>query len=119
MISVEHMDELIVRIKIGEIDIRDVIEQSYIEGRADAEKELQGIKDLGKLYSEIRAEAINAIKNDLHKQLTEEMNKPYQDQNLCQGLYFGIQRCDWYLDDSKEQSNTCTATVDGVKREFM
>ena len=70
-------------------------------------------------YEQGRADAINAIKNDLHKRLTEEMNKPYQDQGLCQGLYFGIQRCDWYLDDSKEQSNTYTATVDGVKREFM
>ena len=52
-----------------------------------------------------RADAINAIKNDLHKRLTEEMNNPYQDQGLCQGLYFGIQRCDWYLDDTKEKKN--------------
>lgn len=36
MISVEHMDELIVRFNSGEIDIRDVIEQSYIEGRVEA-----------------------------------------------------------------------------------
>lgn len=36
MISVEHMDELIVRFNCGEIDIRDVIEQSFIEGRAEA-----------------------------------------------------------------------------------
>lgn len=56
-------------------------------------------------YEKGRTDAINAIKNDFHKRLTEEMNKPYQDQGLCQGLYFGIQRCDWYLDDGKEQSN--------------
>lgn len=69
--------------------------------------------------AKVRADAINAIKNDLHKRITDEMNNPYQDQGLCQGLLYGIQRCDWYLDDSKEQSNTYTATVDGVKREFM
>ena len=56
-------------------------------------------------YEKGRADAINAIKNDLHNRLTEEMNKPYQDQGLCQGLYFGIQRCDWYLDDAKEHND--------------
>lgn len=53
--------------------------------------------------AKIRADAINAIKNDLHKRLTEEMNNPYQDQSLCQGLFYGIQRCDWYLDDGKDE----------------
>lgn len=44
-------------------DVDEAKYTSYIEGkkqgRADAEKELQGLKDLGKLYSEIRAEAID------------------------------------------------------------
>lgn len=31
-------------------------ESGYKQGRADKEKELQGIKDLGALYSEIRAD---------------------------------------------------------------
>ena len=35
MISVEHMDELITRFKSGELDIRDIIEQSYFEGESD------------------------------------------------------------------------------------
>lgn len=52
-----------------------------------------------------RADAINAIKNDLHKRLTDEMNNPYQNQGLCEGLYFGIQRCDWYLDATKENGD--------------
>lgn len=36
MISVEHMQELIDRFNSGELDIRDIIEQSYFGGRADA-----------------------------------------------------------------------------------
>ena len=49
MISVEHMDELITRFKSGELDIRDIIEQSYFGGRADREKELS---ELPNEYSE-------------------------------------------------------------------
>ena len=56
-------------------------------------------------YDKGRADAINARKNDLHDRLKEELNKPYQDQSLCQGLYYAIQRCDWYLTDDKEQKN--------------
>jgi len=36
MISVEHMQELIDRFNSEELDIRDIIEQSYFGGRADA-----------------------------------------------------------------------------------
>lgn len=36
MISVEHMQELIDRFNSLELDIRDIIEQSYFGGRADA-----------------------------------------------------------------------------------
>ena len=36
MISVEHMDELIQRFNSGELDIRDIIEQSYLAGEVDA-----------------------------------------------------------------------------------
>ena len=61
-------------------------------------------KAVSEAYNRGRADAINAIKNDLHKRGVEEMNKPHQDQGICQGLYFGIQRCDWYLDDRKEQN---------------
>lgn len=37
----------------------------YKQGRADAEKELQGLKDLGKLYSEIRADERNNVLSTL------------------------------------------------------
>ena len=34
----------------------ELLDRAYEQGRADREKELQGIKDLGALYSEIRAD---------------------------------------------------------------
>lgn len=82
----------------------EIANRLYQQGREDKYQEITSEFMLltEKQVEEIRADAINAIKNDLHKRLTEEMNNPYQDQGLCQGLYFGIQRCDWYLDDSKE-----------------
>lgn len=54
-------------------------------------------------YDKGRADDINAIKNDMHKRLTEEMNNPYQNQSLCEGLLYIINRCDWYLNARKEQ----------------
>lgn len=56
-------------------------------------------------YEQGRADAINAIKNDLYDRLSEEMNNPHQDQGLCQGLHYVIQRCDWFLSDDKERKN--------------
>lgn len=38
------------------LNIFDALNKAYQQGRADKEKELQGIKDLGSLYSEIRAD---------------------------------------------------------------
>lgn len=58
------------------------------------------------MYEKGRADILNAIKNDLHERLAEEMNSPYQNQSLCQGLYYAIQRCDWFLNDDKEQGQT-------------
>lgn len=83
--------------------------KAYQQGREDAintyKQSEEYIRECVQRYIKGRADGINAIKNDLHKRLTEEMNKPYQDQSLCQGLYFGIQRCDWYLNDGKEQND--------------
>ena len=74
--------------------------------RSRAEEECETLEEsYDEGYQQGRADVINAIKNDLHNRLIEEMNNPYQDQSLCQGLLYGIQRCDWYLDDSKEKRN--------------
>lgn len=69
------------------------------------EKELENLKNnvRASAYQQGRKDAINAIKNDFSNQLTEEMCKPYREDNLCKGLFLCIKRCDWYLDDSKEQ----------------
>jgi len=89
--------------------------KAYEQGKADAIKELptmlycDGFNDG---YAKGRADMINAIKNDLHDRLTEEMNNPFQDQSLCQGLYYSIQKCDWYLNDDKEQKNEQNIRID-------
>lgn len=54
-------------------------------------------------YQQGRADILNAIKNDLHKLWIDETNKPYTNQGVIEGLYMGIQRCNWYLSDEKEQ----------------
>ena len=68
-------------------------------------EELKALREKAKgdkWYQQGRADAINAIKNDLHGKLVEEQNKPYPDGSLCLGYYNSIKICDWYLNDNKE-----------------
>lgn len=58
MISVEHMDELIVRFSNGELDIRDVIEQSYFGGREDM---LTDIKAKARKYHRGKSEPVKFV----------------------------------------------------------
>lgn len=94
--------------KIGKVWVSDVddwfasLSNLISECRNYTVSEIRFQEILKKHNERVRADVINAIKNDLHKLLTKEMNNPYQDQGLCQGLHCGIQLCDWYLDDSKE-----------------
>ncbi len=64
MMSVEHMDELITRFKSGELDRRDIIEQSYFGGRADAYEECARIIENSKtLFENHQTETIMATKD--------------------------------------------------------
>ena len=65
-------------------------------------KRLKGIKRPHTKY------LVSSFERDIDfvtERLREEMNSPYQDQSLCQGLYYAIQRCDWFLSEDKEQNN--------------
>lgn len=45
------------------------------QGRADKEKELQGISDLGALYSEIRADERAKVLDEFRKRINEYLNE--------------------------------------------
>lgn len=70
----------------------------YKQGRADAEKELQGLKDLGKLYSEIRADERNNVLSTLKKLIDSD----YKSKD-CQLLFADL--CEMLVEQLKEKSN--------------
>lgn len=76
----------------------DILMAIYEKGRADAEKELQGLKDLGKLYSEIRADERNNVLSILKKLIDSD----YKSKD-CQLLFADL--CEMLVEQLKEQKN--------------
>ena len=74
--------------------------KAYQQGKADAEKELQGIEMLGALYSEIRNDAIDEFANQL----------PYEYCNYCNQI-----ACDGGRIGSIQECASVTMLVDVLK----